>query len=253
MIINPHKYPFIVFEGMDGCGKGAQIEMLKHYFLDNGIVAHFTKEPVEGPGTIGTIIRSILNDGGVVPDIPVCIDDPLKKVPWVVELIESKRGKSLASEELQLLYVADRILHRNGESIFLKQRPVISDRDWESTLAYHIAFGGSPMWVFDQHEKLFKKAGMEFFVSDLTIIIDITAKEAIKRQQSMGKKFDYFEDAVTKREKIRQAYLELPEGLKLLSDLSLNIQIVDGMRPKEEVFQDVLEHVEEVMRSKKTI
>jgi len=251
MIINPYEYPFIVVEGIDGCGKGEQIERLKKYFEDKKRNVYFTKEPVEGEGKIGSLIRDILDNKGVVPSTirPIC--DPSGKASEVIDFVFSKKGEKLKSEELQLLYIADRILHRNGEGIFLQHSSVVSDRDWESTLAYHIAFGGSPKWVCEKHEELFQKAGVEFFVSDLTLVIDITAEEAVKRQQNMGKKFDYFEDAVEKREKIRQAYLEIPAGLKWLSGLPLNIQIVDGMRPPKDVFQDALKHVEDVMKSKK--
>ena len=36
---------FISFEGVDGCGKGTQIEKLKKYFEERGIDVLYTREP----------------------------------------------------------------------------------------------------------------------------------------------------------------------------------------------------------------
>jgi thymidylate kinase len=227
MIINPYKFPFSVIEGMDGCGKDTIIVFLKAHFGERAV---FTVEPTDG--TYGRQFRYALAHQG--KDI---------------------HGRQLSPEEIQRLCVWDRIGHRVEEARSLHVKPVISNRDFESTCAYYQAFGGNVADIALMHEEEFYNAGGEFFVSDLTVIIDITAEEALKRQvksfAAQGKKFDHFEDDMKKREKICQAYLALPQTLKdLRSEVSFNIHIVDGMQSKEEVFAEVLTLVRETFKQK---
>ena len=51
---------FITFEGIDGCGKSTQCELLKDYLKDNGKDFIFVREP--GGTEIGERIREILLD-----------------------------------------------------------------------------------------------------------------------------------------------------------------------------------------------
>lgn len=212
MKINPYKFPFIAIEGMDGCGKDTIIALLKTHFGERAV---FTAEPTES--SYGKEVRHVLDNKG--KDI---------------------YGKQLAPEEIQLLFTRDRLSHRLNEEQWLHSRPVFSNRDWESTCAYYAAYGGDIADIIRLHEEEFEIAGGEFIVSDLTVIIDITPEEAVRRQVAQGKTFDHFEDDVKKREKIRRAYLDLPRTLAdLVPDVPFNIRIVDGMRSEREVFVDV--------------
>lgn len=213
MKINPHKFPLIVIEGMDGCGKDAVIESLRKHFGEKAI---FTAEPTNS--SYGREARQVLNNKG--RDI---------------------HGKQLQPEEIQRLFTRDRLSHRLDESQWLHPRPVFSNRDWESTCAYYAAYGGDIADIVRLHEEEFRVAGGEFFVSDLTVIIDITPAEAIRRQIVQGKTFDHFEDDIKKREKIRRAYLDLPRTLaELVPDVPFNIKFVNGMQSKEKVFAEAL-------------
>lgn len=213
MIINPYKYPFIVIEGMDGCGKDTAVESLRKHFGEKAI---FTMEPTNS--TYGQEVRQVLNNKG--RDI---------------------YGKQLQPEDIQRLFTRDRLSHRFDESQWLRSRPVFSNRDWESTCAYYAAYGGDIADIVRLHEEEFNAAGGEFFVSDLTVIVDITPEEAVRRQIAQGKQFDHFEDDMKKREKIRRAYLDLPKTLaELVPAVPFNIRVIDGMQSKGEVFADVL-------------
>ena len=50
--------PFITFEGIDGCGKSTQVQLLHSYLTNQGIEVSLLREP--GSTSIGELIRSIL-------------------------------------------------------------------------------------------------------------------------------------------------------------------------------------------------
>jgi dTMP kinase len=221
MIINPGPNPFIVLEGVDGCGKTSLIKGLKKYFNERPKLEkpHFTAEPTTD-GEIGKKIRRILDNGGV-----------------------DESGRKLSREELQSLYIKDRFEHRRGEGQLLKCWPIISDRDWESTLAYYMSYGGDPQWVVDEHERIFREAGRDFFVPDLTLVIDVSAEVAYERQKVMGKKLGFFETDLAKIRRRVDAYRSLPKVLaELVPSMPHNIVFIDGTQSPEAVREDVLAH-----------
>ncbi|MBI5045865.1 MAG: hypothetical protein HZC14_02610 [Candidatus Niyogibacteria bacterium] len=223
MKISSHPFPFIVLEGIDGSGKSTLLKGVQKYLEDKRVPFYITAEPTDLE--YGKRIRRILDHGGRDED-----------------------GNKVAAEDLQRLYILDRLNHRKSEGEFLKTMAVISDRDWESTLAYAMAFGVNPRWVIDEHARLASEAGIELFFSNLTLIVDITPEEALRRQKAMGKILDYFESDIAKRGKLREAYLSLPAVLRqLLPDIPFNIKVIDGMRPPEEVLQSVLLHLEPLL------
>ena len=58
---------FITFEGVDGCGKSTQMDLLARYLKDNGHVVVLTREP--GAKGLGEKVREILlNYEGDVSD-----------------------------------------------------------------------------------------------------------------------------------------------------------------------------------------
>ena len=228
MIINPYKYPFIVLEGPDGCGKDTVVASLDAYCNERGINVAFTVEPTAGK--YGREVRSVLGNKGM-----------------------DASGRKLSSDEIQLLFVRDRLVHRLDEQEWLRSRPVFSNRDWESTCAYYRAFGGDIADIVRMHEEEFDTAAGEFFVADLTVIVDIEPAEAQRRQKELfaklGKEMDHFEDDIKKRENIREAYLALP-GILTKLDVPHNIKIVNGMQSKDQVFADVLAHIRAAFREK---
>lgn len=232
MIINPGKNPFIVFEGVDGCGKTTLVKKLEKYFDERPKLdkLQFTAEPTTD-GEIGKRIRRILGNNG-----------------------RDENGKQLSREELQTLFIMERLQHRRSEGQFLKCWPVISDRDWESTLAYYMSYGGDPKWVIDEHERIFREAGKEFFVSNLTLVIDVPAEVAYERQRVMGKSLDYFEDDLAKIRRRVDAYRSLPKVVaELAPNVAGNIVLIDGTRSPDEVFDEVLVYLRAVFLCKADI
>jgi len=229
MIVNPYKFPFIVLEGIDGCGKSSIVEGLKRK-LTPSYPVHFTAEPVAGRG-IEQRIQEILKNNGK----------------------DEKTGRMLSNAELQSLFIFDRMNHRCSEEKFLANFAIISDRDWESTIAYYMSYGGNPRWVVDEHERIFRAAKKDFFVADLTLVIDVSAEVAYNRQQAMRKILDLFEADLAKIHQRVDAYRSLP---KVLSGLvpgivwSDHIQFVDGERSPDEVFEDVLGRIHKVAAQK---
>lgn len=100
----------IVFEGTDGSGKTTQAKMLVQKLNSKGLVAHYSKEPTEGP--IGTLIRQkVLSDGS--------IRDP---------------------RAVALLYAADRSTHITNTD-FSPGVINVFDRYFYSSMAYQGALG----------------------------------------------------------------------------------------------------------------
>ena len=96
---------FIVFEGTEGTGKTTQINLLKEYLEKNNISVFTTMEPTTG--VIGKFIREVL-----------------------------KSTIKIGLETLQTLFTADRIEHQKEINENLKDKLVISDRYYPSTLVY---------------------------------------------------------------------------------------------------------------------
>ena len=129
---------------------------------------------------------------------------------------------------LQLLFTADRAHH-----LFAEIEPaldigkiVISDRYIFSTLA----FGG-----INVDMDFLKQINSKFKKPDITFIIDTPPETCLERiKRTRFQHLELFE----KIEKIRENYLSL-------KDYFPNVYIINGNRPKEEVFEEIKKIVEE--------
>ena len=222
MKINPYPYPFIAIEGVDGCGKTTLMEELKKWDKAEKIGAFFTKEPTDG--AIGKKIREILADNG------------------------RYENKMLSAVDLQRLFIKDRREHRKTEAVLLEARPVVSDRDFVSTLVYGIAEEVSPQWIVSAHELIL---GNYFFVPDLVLILDLSPDEAMKRSERRGEPADYFEERIKLRRAIHKAYLQFPAILeKFYPEAKMNIRFIDALPAPEKVFKDSLFWINECFQEK---
>ncbi len=184
---------FIVFEGLDGSGQSTQAEKLKSFLKTKGLRVLLTKEPT--CSLIGGLIKSQL------------------KGDW-----------NSSPECLQLLFSADRAYHLEKEVYpwLEKGGIVISDRYFFSSLAY----GGISLdlnWL--------KAINQNFKIPDLTIFLDVSPKECLKRIKGDRESLELFE----KEEILNQVYQNY---LKILKDFPNTFRI-DGERDKEEVFEEV--------------
>jgi len=102
---------FIVFEGIDGCGKTTQAKLIAEK-----LNAKFTFEPTDGK--IGKSIREILS------------------------------GSQCQKETLALLFAADRVEHVFNIEEDLKKSHVVSDRYVYSSIIYQISQGISKDFIY---------------------------------------------------------------------------------------------------------
>lgn len=164
---------FIVFEGIDGSGKTTQIELLKSKLQSIGQNVHMTTEPTDR--SVGKLIRQIL------------------------------RKEINASEEtLAALFVADRLDHIQNEDDGMAAKleeeiHVISDRYYWSSYAYH----GLSMPIAKVVEM--NDICHQLLKPDLTIYLDLTADESMKRITQRNEAQEKFEK-LELLQSIRQNY-----------------------------------------------
>lgn len=160
---------FIVFEGIDGSGKGTQIKKLEDYFEQNGIKTVVTCEHTRDL-PVGKLIEVTLNGGEKM--------DPLS---------------------LQLCFTADRRDHYKkiiGPAV-LNGEFVISDRYYGSTVAY--TEEEYKQMMLELNEKVVPRA-------DLTFFLDVDAEIAMKRIDD-GRSTKTIFERKEKLEQCRKSYL----------------------------------------------
>ncbi len=191
---------FIVFEGIDGCGKSTQVWKLGKYLSNLSKYNHIvmTREPWKNKK-----IRKMLRE----------TDDPYSN-----------------AIELSKMYVNDRREHIKELILpeLMNGAHVISDRYSLSTLAYQQTQGIQLKELLKMHKGL--------IIPDIIFIVDVPAKVAIKRMQKDmerdKKKEHKFEKDAKFIEKLRKIFLNLPKQLE-----NHNIVIIDGTKSVEEIFE----------------
>jgi len=172
------KGKFITFEGIDGCGKSTQVKMLVEKLEQMKMDVITIREP--GGTRISESIRDIL----LYRDTH--------------ELSERTEALLMTASRAQL--TNEMILPALEIGTW-----VIADRYADSTLAYQ---GGGRQIDIDSLEKLNKFATYNT-VPDLTIFIDISPEEGVRRQKT---KLDRIEQAgINFQIKVRDQYLKLAE------------------------------------------
>jgi dTMP kinase len=172
---------FITFEGIDGCGKSTQRDMLAQYLMQQGLEVIVTREP--GGTVIGEDVRQLL------------ISDASVHIAPTTEL---------------LLYVAARAQHV-AELI----RPsleagliVISDRYTDSTVAFQGYGRGLELGLIGRLNR-FATGGL---VPDLTIVFDLDPATARSRlgTRPVGGLLGAFDDQHADfHQRMRAGYLEM--------------------------------------------
>jgi len=190
----------LVFEGIDGSGKGGQIRRLLAFFRQNGIKYKLHKYPT-------------------------------KKAKEAFSHLKGER--EVAPERLADVF-ADDIVEERGkiEREISEGFVVVCDRYLHSTLAYQ----GVEMGYGRLAARL---SGRDALVPDLVILLDVDARKSSERKMRQ-KTPDRFEKDVEFLGKVRANYLrEAREGF-----LAYKYAVVDSSRAKDEVFSDVVLHVE---------
>ena len=197
------KSRFLSFEGIDGCGKSTQAKLLAAHFAAELQDVVRTREP---GGSVGAeAIRGLLLTGAT--------------------------DKWSAETEL-LLFTAARRDHfeKTIEPALVAGKIVICDRFADSTRVYQGATRGDLRSKVDQLH-----ATMIGHEPDLALIVDVDPRVALARGLARNSGEDRFEDfGLEFQEKLRAGFL------KLAQEYPQRCHLVNGNRPAEDVFEDVL-------------
>ena len=194
---------FISFEGIDGCGKSTQCEMLKEYLKENNKDFIFVREP--GGTVIGERIREIL--------------------------LDKKNTQMTARTEL-LLFEAARaqITDEVIKPALEEGKIVLCDRFFDSSSAYQGMARGMGM-DFVAGLNMAATGGLK---PDVTFFFDISAEEALERRGKRGEASDRIELAGLKfQEDVRRGYLELAKSSEG------RVITIDASRGIDEIFEVV--------------
>ncbi len=197
----------IAFEGIDGAGKYTVLSSVRAWLKSLGYRVECSSEPNGESSPLGKHIRAILK--GELP-----MPEPL---------------------EMQRLYVLDR-----AQDIaclinpFLRQGGVyLIERFAFSTIAYGMCEGIPLEKLVALHTEVM---GDSMRWPDLTVILDLSGREAVQRIAAGRDHFEYFEKE-EKLETIRQNYLAIAAHPRF-KDATV---VIDGAPSPEEVFKKTKE------------
>ena len=144
---------FIVFDGLDGCGKTTQLDLLQARLIAAGVAVVRMREP--GSTRVGEHIR---------------------------ELLLSSKGDDLTMRTEMLLYMASRaqMVQESLKPALAGRNCVLSDRYTSSTLAYQGAAGGLP----EEEILTVARIATQNIQPDLTIILDLPTEKAADRMNA---------------------------------------------------------------------
>ncbi|MBD3354526.1 dTMP kinase [Candidatus Woesearchaeota archaeon] len=168
---------FIVFEGIDGCGKGTQLKLASSYLFDlsKNHDIFLTREPTRDFKEI----RKRLAEQ----------TDAKQDAKWYANAFVKDRKNHLKR------YIRPNL--KNGTH-------VLSDRYKYSTLTYQQTQGMPLQKLLDIHKNM--------LIPDLTIIFDCPAKIAFERRKKDGAT-EVFDKDLKFQEELRQNYIKLKEQL----------------------------------------
>lgn len=207
---------FISFEGPEGAGKTSVLEALISELktkLGDDLVT--TREP--GGNPISEAIRSILQP-------------------------EEDNGMDKRTEAL--LYTAARRQHlvENIKPALDQNKIVISDRYVDSSLAYQgggRGLGIDNIWEINQF-------AIDGLLPDMTIYLDVPVEIGLARvnENRQGKIDRLDKESISFHQKVRETYL------KLQSEFSDRIKIVDATQPFNKVIDDTRILINQILEDK---
>lgn len=196
----------IVFEGIDGCGKTTQINILTKRLKKLGKDVFNTQEPSNNQ--IGKVINNMMQTNIEITDL-----------------------------SMFLMIIADRIDHITNPkygiiSAMSKNKIVISDRYYLSTFAYQS--GTVPYkWI-----KLAYKTARDILKPSIIFYLDISPKRAIKRINSSR----VYKEIYDEKNMINFAYKNYKRTIKKLQEKE-NIVIIDANQSKEDIANEIWEYI----------
>ena len=208
---------FVTFEGIEGCGKTTQAELLRLNLEKKNHRVVFTREP--GGTEVGERIRDVL------------LDNSIRDMEPLTELF---------------LYLASRAQH-----VQKLIRPaledgaiVVCDRFADASLAYQ----GAGREIGISRVASLNEAATLGLVPDYTVLLDVPVELGLKRISARaGEKQQ--QDRIEQEQidfhvRVREAYLVLAR------ESSGRIEVFDGTRSKEELAEEILSSVKRIMTGK---
>lgn len=197
----------IVFEGIDGCGKDTQLDLLADRMEEKEILFMRDRQPSDGE--IGKLIRR--------------------------EYL-SKKSKT-DDTTLRLLFAADcydHITRRGGLLDILKVTNVLCSRFYHSNIAYG-----------NKDRDFYKLLALSDFSSkllkpDITIILDIPVDMAMHRVTARGTKMELFETE-ERLKRAKESYI------RMISKMNERFLLVDGTKPKHEIGNYIWSYVSKIL------
>ena len=200
---------FISFEGIDGCGKSTQVDLLINKLNELNIPSLLVREP--GGSKIAEDIRSILLDN----------------------------ANSLMSNETEALLMTASRAQLTREVIVPKLNEgyvVIADRFQDSTIAYQ--GGGRGLDI--SFLKILNLFATNNLIPNLTFYIDISANEGLKR--TAMNEFDRIENAGENFQvSVRNEYL------KLVKMEPQRVFLVDGSKTINDIHKEIWSKIEKII------
>ncbi len=201
----------VTLEGIDGCGKSTQVELLRNRMPQKGIDHIMVREP--GGTAVGESTRQILLNNKYSPSLKAEI---FLYMAARSELTDQVIGPALKSGQL-----------------------VLCDRFTDSTLAYQ-GFGGGADLEMIRNLSRIATGGI---VPDLTILLDLPVEDAVGRRGSSADRMESKD--IRFHQRVRRGYLEIAHNEPG------RIKIVDALSTVEELGVIIWKLIEEIIITEK--
>ena len=199
---------FITFEGIDGCGKSTQINMLREYLGKESREVLLVREP--GGTVIGEKIREIL------------LSKKNDNMSPLTELLLFEAARAQITSEVIIPSVEKGIT-------------VLCDRFYDSTYAYQ----GYARGTGGETVGLLNNIATGSFAPDITFVLDLTVEQALARRQGRGEAEDRMEAmGIEFQRKVRDGYLELARKEE-------RVRLIDASRTADLIHEDILRIIKE--------
>jgi len=200
----------ITFEGIEGCGKSTQVDLLFDYLAGKGYKVIKTREPG------GTVYGEALRDVALRKNFEV---SPLSELLTIMAI------RAQHVEEIIMPALQDRAI-------------VLCDRFVDASYAYQGYGRGIDLGIIETLNRLVTKG----IRPNLTVLIDCAAGLGLKRKAKNDRSLDRFEkENLSFHRKIRNAYLKLADEDKR------RFFVVDGKARVDELHRIVKEKVESLL------